>query len=605
MVIASSGEFRGEANQVFQSGLKVARGLKSQVPSRTIELDWVHAASFPRQNGSGTPVVTDPVTGSCLIALGTWFHAEGNGSGTEARLLHRYLETGPSRLAQELDGFFAIVIADARTRETIVITDLAGSCHCFARALKHGMALSGSSLVLAGIGECSLDPVACQEFLCTGIIYEDRTLYREVRKLGPASIYRFADGKLKEERRYWKITDLAPESLEGERAVRGLWEAITLSAQKIGNNFTRPVCDLTGGYDSRLLAAACFATGLKFSTTVSGSAQNPDVVVSQGLARHMGLAHLHLTVPERITFDQLEKAFPLTDGEYDLVEYAQIHQIHQALSKSFDISLNGSFGEVARGYWWELLFPRAGARLKMDAQKLARLRFAAHSYDSTLFPSENRLDLVSHFTGIIERTNSGLSDLPNTMQMDNAYLTMRMQRWQGKIASSTNQLWPCLSPFIFRPVLEAMLQTRSCQRSRSLLVRQTLAEFQPQLAAFPLEHGYPAMPVTYRNFWRFAPILRYYGEKVVQRAERMAGRSPSPGAASPKSVPVRLQLWSEEKVRELFQPAQTKLDGLMDEKVLGGFLTNSQLENFPYDSQWGRLLTIEYLLTVLEKVRSY
>jgi hypothetical protein len=43
----------------------------------------------------------------------------------------------------------------------------------------------------------------------------------------------------------------------------------------------------------------------------------------------------------------------------------------------------------------------------------------------------------------------------------------------------------------------------------------------------------------------------------------------------------------------------------MDEKVLGGFLTNSQLENFPYDSQWGRLLTIEYLLTVLEKVRSY
>ncbi len=154
-----------------------------------IEIDWAHAASFPRQNGSGTPIVTDQTTGSWLVAIGTWFHTEGYGAGEESQALNRYLEVGANRLARELEGFFVFVIGDARTRETIVLTDLIGSCHCFVRLWKNMVALSGSSLLLAGLGDFNLDPVGCQEFLYTGVIYEDRTIYREVRKLGPASIF--------------------------------------------------------------------------------------------------------------------------------------------------------------------------------------------------------------------------------------------------------------------------------------------------------------------------------------------------------------------------------------------------------------------------------
>jgi hypothetical protein len=599
LVVVPSERSHPEAERLFRLGLDFARGVKLQRSGRTWETEWALAATFPRRNGSGGPLVTDPETGSWLLTIGTWFHADGHGSGDEGRLLRRYLEAGPVRLAQELEGFYVVVIGDGRTRETVVLTDVVGSCHCFAREWGHAVALSGSSLLLAGMGECRLDPVGCQEFLSTGIIYEDRTIYREVRKLGPASVFRFAGGSRQGEQRYWRITDVEPESLDGPAAVQALGESIVAAARKVAKVFANPVCDLTGGYDSRALVAMFRTAGVRFSTTVAGPADSPDVVVSRGLAKLAGLPHLHVPLVERMTFDRLKDAFTLTDGEYDLVEYARILDIHQQLAGRFDVSLNGSFGEVARGYWWEVLFGQIGARGKLDANKVARLRYAAQSFDASLFAPEDRLDLVAHFAGVIERTNEGLADLPNTVQMDHAYLVTRMQRWQGRIGSSTNQLWPCLPPLLFRSVLEVMLRTKARLRHRSLLVRRLLAEFQPEMAAYPLEHGQPALPFTWRTAHRFWPLVLHYGKKVARKVLAKVRRGGGQPAGAGK-VSWRQQLWGDEEVRGLLHAPTMRLTGVVDRTGLEDFLRQSREPGFRFDGQWARALSLEYTLRVLE-----
>lgn len=604
LVVVSAEATQLDARQLFCDGLKCARLIKSQAPSKVIDSGWVHAASFPRQNGSGMPVVTDSNTGSWLLATGTWLHADGYGSGAEAHLLERYLKVGAERLGGELEGFFVIVVGDARNRETLVLTDIVGSCHCFVRAWPHMTALSGSSLLLAVLQEIDLDLIACQEFLYTGTIYEDRTCYRAVHKLGPAGVFRFVDGTLRTRQRYWRITDIAPNSLDGRSAVRALGDSLIQAAHRIGRLFGNPVCDLTGGFDSRALVAAFLAAGIRFSTTVSGPPESPDVVVSRGLARLAGLPHLHLAPQEQVGFDRVKQALSYTDGEYDLIEYARILEVHRRLAAAFDISLNGSFGEVGRGYWWELLFPRAGACRPLNAQTLARLRYAARSYDALLFPPDTQIDLVSHLAAIIDRTNAELSNLPNTMQMDHAYLMLRMQRWQGRIASSTDQLWPCLSPFLLRSILETLLQATVCLRRRGLLIRRLLAELQPRLAAFPLEHGYPALPVTWKNFYRFWPVPIAYGKKLLGGARRLVGRTAAPPVSGRTSLPMRLQLWREEEVRMLLQPASMKLAGLMDATALNDFLQRSQRSDFVYHDQWSRLLSLEYALHTLKITRT-
>lgn len=591
------------ACKTFRSGLRMAQRLCFPAPNRIIEADWACAASFPRENGSGTPIVIDPKTGTWLMAIGTWFHGQSM-NGAEFALLASYLETDVETVARRLEGFFVIVIGDARTEDVVVITDIVGSCHCFVRRCEAGLALSSSSLVLGALGRTEIDPVACQEFLRTGIVYEDRTIHAQVKKLGPASVFRLHAGALGSQKPYWRITDLVPESLDDRQAAEQLWDSLVGEARRISRCFSRIACDLTGGYDSRVLAAALAGAGVSFTAVVSGPSDSPDVVVSRGLAARAVLPHRHLEPQPSQILDQFDRALWLTDGEYDLVEYARIATIHETLRRDFDISLNGSFGEVARGYWWELLFPRAGARAPLDAAQLARRRYAAQGGDSSLFVPEQRLDLAAHFTDIIERTTAGLAGLPNTMQMDYTYLVMRMQRWQGRIASSTNRIWPALSPFLARSSLDVVLRATSRSRQRSLLVRRMLAKFQPRWAEFPLEHGQPATPVTLRNVYRFAPLAQHFAAKVASKALRTAGLHSRSHAASPTSPSIRLQLWARDDVREALDPAKMVLNGFLDSRALRNFLTSSQQEQFAFDGRWQRLLTLETAFRELARARA-
>lgn len=597
VVIPAKGAMTG-AKRLFYNGLNAAREIRGQVPGESLENEWSLAAAFPRQNGTGGKIIVDPETGNWLLASGTWFHGDGYSSGEERRLLRRFFEVGAERLAGELEGFFVLVFGDSHTSEVVVVTDIVGSCHCFQRSFDDAIILSGSSLLLASLEECYLDSVACQEFLFTGIIYEDRTCYQEVRKLEPATIFRFANGAKKTEKQYWRAADVKVESLRGDSAIDALWEKMRRAAGRIHALYGNPVCDLTGGYDSRALVATFLGAGVRCSTAVSGEDDSADVRISTALAKELGLPHIHHEPLQQISFEQLQACIALTDGEYDLVNYAQIREIHSKLAGQFDISINGSFGEVARGYWWELLLPRIGARRPLPARKVSQLRYAAHTYDASILPAEKRMDLVQHFAEVIDRTNSGLTGCPNTFQMDHAYLIMRMQRWQGRIASSTNQIWPCLSPFMFRSVLETMLETQAMSRWRSLMIRKMLARHSPTMAAYPLEHGFPAEPTTWKNFYQFFPLAKYFAEKVAGRIGLRRKQMTKPEGAD-----LRLQLWSQEPVQELLRPSNMKLGGTMDSSALTSFLERSKQKDFHFAEQWARVLSLECALRVADRAK--
>lgn len=599
LAVISSRSLEAEADRLFRYGLDSARTLKSQTPSRILETPAVRAASFPRRNGSGTPIVSEPKTGSWLLAIGTWFHRDGFSVGEESRLLDRYLKVGAAQLGRELEGFFVIVVGDGRSDEIVIVTDVMGSCHAYVRTWDQLAAVSSSSLLLASLGDFHLDPTGCQEYLQGGVSYEDRTVYREISKLSPAVVSRYSNGALQSEQRYWNVRDLVPESLDGSEAVDALWDALTRTARNVNRISPHTVCDLTGGYDSRALAGAFLETGAAFSTVVSGPDESPDVIVSGGLSQVMGVPHLHLRPQRQIPFSQVREAQALTDGEYDVVEYAQILHVHRQLLERFDISINGSYGGIARALWWEVLAPRIGAHQKLDALRLARARYVLRDVDTALFLPAVRLDLTSHLAGVIERVNEGLSDSPNTFQMDHANLALRIHRWQGRIATSTNQLWPCLSPFGLRTVLETVLQTSTKLRLRSKLVRRMLARYQPRLADFPLAQGYPAAPVTWSNFYRFWPVVEHLSGRAYAKLRRTIGGSRSQSAAV-SQVPVRMQLWEEEGVKELLNPETMRLSELLDPAGLRRFISSSKEIGFPYGAQWNRLLSLELSLRLLD-----
>jgi asparagine synthase (glutamine-hydrolysing) len=590
-VVISPHKAQANSKELFRRGLERSERLKSQEPSSIIDVMFARAASFARYNGSGGRVATDAATGCWLLAAGTWFHTDGYVPGDEAKLLSRMVEAGVARVAQNLEGFFVIVYCDSRTHEVFVITDVMGSRHCFIRTVGEVTALSTSSLLLASLGGTTLDALGCEEFLRAGVIYEDRTLFREVKKLAPATIYRFASGKLAGAQAYWQMADLNPEALDGERAIRQLSEKLVSAVKRIAEVYGRPVCDLTGGYDSRSVVAAFLSAGIPFETTVTGAESDADVIISKGLSKLIGARNWHFEPSGEVSIEHLKYALRLTDGECDLVEYARIHSLHSQLSSLFDVSVNGSYGELARGYWWELLFPKAGKREPVDPYRLAAKRYAVETDSPLLFPPGVGLEMVEHFAVIVNRVNRGLAEWPNTTQMDHAYLMMRMQRWQGRIASSTDQIWPCISPYLFRSVLNAALQTSVRTRKNNKLMRQLITKLQPRLAAYPLEQG--AMPLGLETLPRFVPALWQKGWSKA--GEKLLNRSSS--SAGPESL--RFQLWRDEQVQELLEPAGMRLNRLIDSSRLRDFLNSSRQPHFAYDQQWRRVLSLEMALRFL------
>ncbi len=565
---------------------EIKKEIQSQSCVRTL---WSTAVSFPRENGSSSPIAVDHATGSWLAALGTWFHDSGTADVQD--LLRLYLSGGLERLPNELNGFFAIVVGDATGRSIVAVTDVVGSLHLYHRELPFGVAISTSSGTLARLGEVKLDPVGCKEFLQTGVMYEKRTFYADMQKLPPASITTFSNGRLSRQERYWSPADLRPESLSAEDATDALWDRLGSAVRRINSRYQPVVCDLTGGYDSRAIAAAFLGAGKSFSTVVSGPSDSADVRVSAGLAASFGLQHLHYPRSmSEITPDEVRWVLRLTDGECDLTEYINVARIHKDLSRQFSISINGSFGEIARGYWWELLFPRPGKAGKLDSQKLATLRYAVGPQNSLLQP-RYEFDLTEHLTGVVDRAISGIETCPNTFQMDIAYLRMRMQRWQGRLASSTDRIWPCLSPFMFRPVLETMLEAQPASRKRSFLIRRMLARYQPALAAYPLEHGYPALPANWRNLPKFWPLLPYYAGRVVNKLKsRGIGTRNTPTTAN-------LSL-SVELLREMLNPPKMRVMEILDKDKVDSLLKSSREPGFSQMKELNRLLTLESALSL-------
>ena len=227
------------------------------------------------------------------------------------------------------------------------------------------MVISGSSLILAGLSSFNLDALACQEYLCTGVIYEDRTFYEEIKKLPPSSVLSYREGELKAASQYWQISNLVPDSLEGDQAITIVSQNLLRVVKTLNKSFLKPVCDLTGGYDSRAVVSTFLKSGGDFCTTVSGDPRSGDVLVSKEISERFGFSHWHVPRSQNRPFQEIQKFLYLTDGEYDVLEYDKTFQVHRLLMDRYDVSVNGSFGEVARGYWWELLFPTPGKRGKI------------------------------------------------------------------------------------------------------------------------------------------------------------------------------------------------------------------------------------------------
>jgi hypothetical protein len=169
-----------------------------------------------------------------------------------------------------------------------------------------------------------------------------------------------------------------------------------------------------------------------------------------------------------------------------------------------------------------------------------------------------------------------------------------MERWQGRIASSTNQIWPAVSPWGFQDSLPVLLTAHPCARRNSLLTRAYTTFAAPVLADELLFTGNPARPYSWKHAVAFLPAFAWYaGRARAKLQSRFGSRSSSAMRSAAEREPHASR--ATEFKEWLAQPALAGT-GLFDESELLTALAPLQPRDEIGALRWRRLATLELVV---------
>ena len=360
------------------------------------------------------------------------------------------------------------------------------------------------------------------EFLVAGYPLAHHTFYRNISLLPAGCEWRFCPETLPagDQKKIYGFQELT--NLDQDQGIRILTTELSRTATEIAG-IGYPCCDLTGGFDSRGILCGFIRSGIDFSTVVNGIPGSVDVLLAARIAGQFGLDHRHnniLELPLPQSRDDILEILNLTDGEIEFGEYYHTCRIQQLTRARGWLTVNGSGGELFRGYWYEGEWPREGKKSTVNIPYLRQ---------RILLPGQN-LDIFSVGASYIDEMieseirqvlNEQSDSIPDGRKIDHLYLRLRMERWLARYYSATNRILPCSSPFLAAPVLSVALSMAPDLKKRNRFFKKWLTAENRKLAAIPTDSGAPALPpvpsaIPY--YWRYPGyLLRKAGSRLRRK----------------------------------------------------------------------------------------
>lgn len=227
-------------------------------------------------------LVSDPASG-VLVAL------DGEAVGESAEdVLGRYLAAGPHFEAPE--GWFGALVWDPRTKELHAVTDRLGSRPLYVASRGRAVLVASElkALLAAGL-EPRLDPLGWAELLAYEYANGSNTPLEDVSLVPPASVLTISeDGRRRIHERWRYRVEPVDDADEGswlEELGRLLERAVLTRTDDA------TVLALSGGLDSRCLAAILAGAGRRPASVTYGAPDSEDLRIGAEVARRARLPH--------------------------------------------------------------------------------------------------------------------------------------------------------------------------------------------------------------------------------------------------------------------------------------------------------------------------
>jgi asparagine synthase (glutamine-hydrolysing) len=267
--------------------------------------------------------------------------------GTGAEVLLRAYQYWDKDVVKQLAGAFAFALWDPRKDRLMLARDRFGEKPLFVQERAEGLffASEAKALLAAPGARAQLDLAALRACIALRYVPGQATLFRGIRRLGPAVYAMWQFGRL-QETRYWIPPDRNPWSRKGEAEAFGrrLEDAI---AQRGGAGVL-----LSGGIDSAAMVAVLARQGRAVKTFSLGfeGDKRSELPQAAALAKHFATAHHEIVVKPAELLPALASLVERHDGPVAPSVLA-MHRLAAEAARSEQSVLSGDgCDEVVGGY---------------------------------------------------------------------------------------------------------------------------------------------------------------------------------------------------------------------------------------------------------------
>jgi Asparagine synthase len=381
------------------------------------------------------------------------------------------------------------------------------------------------------------DPLHVCALLNPGFPLGAVTPFTGVAAVGPATALQLLDGTVK---RDTGASGLArrPGTTGRQGGASEVAEALVAAVAPLRDAGGPVELSLTGGKDSRLVAAALVRAGVPVVARTHGFDDHPDVVVAAEIARRLGIEHVVRTPAapgQRVdVLGRIRATVLVADGMLSAFENvgrpvsastgsastgsASTGSASTSPAASPALTAGGHGGELLRGGYAETAAGRASARGGLPGAirhgAVAPARRAARSAELLRRLTTKHLGLVrrgpaSSYVASLAPWTPRLARNP-LQALDDFYLVNRAGRWSAAARQAYLLRERLVQPLFDDRVVLAARAVPLGERVSGALSAAVLAELSPSLADVPLAGKPPADPGRAPFDWR-----RQYGAGVA------------------------------------------------------------------------------------------
>ncbi|MGR6915917.1 asparagine synthase-related protein [[Actinomadura] parvosata] len=323
------------------------------------------------------------------------------------------------------------------------------------------------------------DVLALQSMVRQGFFLSDETPYKGVSALRPSSRLVVRDGVRTVTETPLPEAAPAPTSARHKRAAVGeLAEALLATVAPL-RDLGEPVnLALTGGRDTRILAALLHAARVPFRTTTNGLDTHPDVIIARMIAERLGVEHTVIAPPQTAAKDAVLVEHPLGRAWETLRTCEGMTSAYETIVSYLPYSgkptMSGQSGETLRAGSLNLL------QTDLGDQALRRRIETTFTKDAKLFTAEANEHARELARPWLARGN-------RLETLDHLYIWYKVGRWQASARAGSLRRGDPVRPFLDNRVVRAALSLDQSWRLSEEVIYTLILRLAPELRDVPIE----------------------------------------------------------------------------------------------------------------------